>query len=177
MSLEPTMQTFKTFIRARSIRWKLAVTFLALASAIVAFVGVVISIHIETVDLAARMEAGHVAELIADAAVEDGRVKGNLQEYVAHLTSAQKRDLVVVDVAKLGLADADPGEVGKVYDHDLGNEVGQTIRDGRTRSFIEKKRGPSRRRASNRRSAAAGQARLEHAAGGGSYPGVHADSR
>jgi diguanylate cyclase (GGDEF)-like protein len=122
----------------RSIRWKLAAAFIAVACFVAAFVGVAIAIHIETVERAAQLEAEHVAELIADAAIENNGVASGLQEYVARLNSLRKRDVTIVDAGKKGLADANPEEIGKMYVGDPGNEVGKTIRDGQTRTFIEK---------------------------------------
>jgi signal transduction histidine kinase len=46
--------------------------------------------------------------------------------------------IVVVDLHKLILADAVPANVGTTFDHDLSNEVQQTIQDGNSRTFLEK---------------------------------------
>jgi len=122
----------------RSIRWKLAAAFIAVGCFVAAFVGTAIAIHFETVERAAQLEAEHVAELIADAAIENNGVARGLQQYVARLNSLRKRDVTIVDAGKKGLADANAEEIGKKYVADLGNEVGKTIRDGKTRTFIEK---------------------------------------
>jgi diguanylate cyclase (GGDEF)-like protein len=122
----------------RSIRWKLATAFIAVACFVAAFVGVAIAIYLQALEHAAQLEAGHVAELIADAATENDSFRPRLQEYVAHLHSLRKRDVVIVDAAKKGLADADPDEVGKTYHHDPDNQVGETISDGQIRTFIER---------------------------------------
>jgi PAS domain S-box-containing protein len=61
-----------------------------------------------------------------------------LQKYVKDLHEFKKLDLVIVDVHRKILADVIPKNVGTVFDHDQGNEVGQTIKDGVTRTFIEK---------------------------------------
>jgi diguanylate cyclase (GGDEF)-like protein len=122
----------------RSIRWKLAAAFIAVACFVAAFVGFAIAIHFETVKRAAQLEAEHVAELIADAAIENNTFTPRLQEYLTRLNAVRKRDIVIVDAVKKGLADVDPDEVGKIYDHDYGNEVAKTISDGQTRTFIEK---------------------------------------
>ena len=121
-----------------TIRWKLAAAFIAVACFVAAFVGVAIAIHFETVEHAAQLEAEHVAELIADAAIENNSFAPRLQEYVARLNSVRKRDVVIVDRVKKGLADTNPDELGQTYHHDPGNEVGKTISDGQTRTFIEK---------------------------------------
>jgi len=62
----------------------------------------------------------------------------NLQEYVKDLHELDKLDIVVVDRGKKILADAIPKHIGTIFNHDEGNEVGQTIKDGVTRTFIEK---------------------------------------
>jgi 4-aminobutyrate aminotransferase-like enzyme len=64
------------------------------------FVGVAVAIHFETVERAAQLEAEHVAELIADATIERGGLKPNLQAYVARLNSVHKRDIVIVDAVQ-----------------------------------------------------------------------------
>jgi diguanylate cyclase (GGDEF)-like protein len=128
------VQNFKP---KRSIRWKLAAAFVAVACFVAAYVGVAIAVHLQTVERAAQLEATHVAELIADAVIVDNSIRPRLQEYVVSLNSLGKRDVVIVDAQKKGLADADSGDIGKTYDHDLDNEVGKTIVDGQTRTFIE----------------------------------------
>lgn len=62
----------------------------------------------------------------------------NLQEYVKDFHEIVKLDLVVVDRNKKILADAISHNGGTIFDHDQGNEVGQTIQDGVARTFIEK---------------------------------------
>jgi diguanylate cyclase (GGDEF)-like protein len=121
----------------QSIRWKLVAAFIAVACFIAAFVGVAIAIQFQSIERAARLEATHVAELMADSATDNGDFKPGLLEYMAKLDSVQTRDFVVVDANQRGLADANPDEVGLVYDHDSADEVGKTIRDGRIRTFIE----------------------------------------
>ncbi len=122
----------------RSIRWKLAAAFVLVACFVAAFVVAAIAIQFETVERAAQLEGAHVAELIAESAIEDNGFRRNLQEFVTRLHTLRKRDVVIVDVTRKGLADADPDELGRVYNQDSGNEVGMTIADGRTRTFIEK---------------------------------------
>jgi diguanylate cyclase (GGDEF)-like protein/PAS domain S-box-containing protein len=62
----------------------------------------------------------------------------NLQEYVKDFHEIVKLDLVVADRNKKILADVISHNVGTIFDHDQGNEVGQTIQDGVARTFIEK---------------------------------------
>ncbi len=122
----------------RSIRWKLVAAFIAVACFVAAYAGVAIAIHFETIERAAQLEAAHVAELIADAAINNHHLRPDLQEYVSRLNTMRKRDVVIVDAGKKGLADTSPEEVGVTYYDDKGNEVGKTISDGRIRTFIEK---------------------------------------
>jgi diguanylate cyclase (GGDEF)-like protein len=122
----------------QSIRWKLAAAFMVVAGLVAVFVGGAIAIHFETVERAARLEAEHVAELIAHAVVENNSEGARLQEYVSRLYSMRKRDVTILDAYKKGIADANADEIGKTYVDDPGNEVGKTIQDGRTRTFIER---------------------------------------
>ena len=62
-----------------------------------------------------------------------------LREFVTAQHIRSKRDLVVIDHSKIILADI-PGEeqnVGTVFEHDRGNEVGRTLDDGEPRDFVE----------------------------------------
>ncbi len=61
-----------------------------------------------------------------------------LQNYVDGLHALHGRDLVIVDRNKKGIADSDKEEIGAVFNQDPGNEVGQAMRDGRTRTFVER---------------------------------------
>jgi signal transduction histidine kinase/DNA-binding NarL/FixJ family response regulator/HPt (histidine-containing phosphotransfer) domain-containing protein len=130
--------SFETgLLQTATVRWKLAAAFIAVACFVAVFVGIAISIQYQTVERAALLEAGHVAELIGDAAIKNHALRPDLQEYLARLNSMRKRDVVIVDTHKKGLADTSPEEVGVMYYDDRGNEVGETIKDGRTRTFIE----------------------------------------
>ena len=130
--------SFKTgFLQAATVRSKLVAAFVAVACFVAVFVGIAISIQFQMVEQAAQLEAGHVAELIADAAIRNHELRPDLQEYLARLNSMRKRDVVIVDIRKKGLADTSPEEVGVTYYDDRGNEVGKTINDGRIRTFIE----------------------------------------
>jgi diguanylate cyclase (GGDEF)-like protein len=127
----------KTLKPRQTIRWRLAMAFGSGALFIVLFVGIAISAHVEQVELAAKLEATHVAELMADTVVEGRGFRPDLQGRVSHLFSDDKRDFVVVDRHQIGLADAHSDETGLRYDHDPGDAVGQTISDGKIRFFVE----------------------------------------
>lgn len=92
-------------------------------------------------------EAEHVAQVIATSITHDAYYdqkpisierSDELQHYTNLLHDLQKRDIVVVNPQKLILADAVPENVGTIFVHDQGNEIQQTIQDGKTRTFLEK---------------------------------------
>lgn len=60
-----------------------------------------------------------------------------LQNYVATLSKELKRDVVVVDVTQKVLADSIAANRGSKYSYDKEDEVGLTIKDGISRSFVE----------------------------------------
>jgi signal transduction histidine kinase/DNA-binding response OmpR family regulator/HPt (histidine-containing phosphotransfer) domain-containing protein len=120
-----------------TIRKKLATAFIIVICLVVAFVGIAIAVQLKTIEHAATLEGEHVAKLIADAAIQNNNIRPKLQELVARLNSLGKRDVVIVDSGKIGLADADITDIGVLYDHDAENEVGRTIKDNQVRTFIE----------------------------------------
>jgi diguanylate cyclase (GGDEF)-like protein len=124
-------------VSLQSVQGKLAAAFLAVACLVAAFDGIAVATHFETAGRVAEIEAEHVAELIADAAIKNNAVRPDLQEYVSHLNTLRKRDVVIVNAVKEGIADVDMVDVGKTFEHDRGGEVGKTIADGKTRTFIE----------------------------------------
>ncbi|WP_445636102.1 histidine kinase [Nostoc sp. DSM 114161] len=92
-------------------------------------------------------EAEHVAQVIATSITHDAYYdkksisierSDELQHYTNLLHDLQKRDIVVVNRQKLILADAVPENVGTIFEHDQGNEIQQTIQDGKVRTFLEK---------------------------------------
>ena len=120
---------------ASGIRRKITAAFVAACVVIVAFTMIVIRFQLAAVDRGAQVEARDLARSVAY-----GAELGNehLQQYVEGLHALYGRDIVIVDARKRGVADADPAEVGLVFSHDPGDEVGQTIRDGQTRQFVER---------------------------------------
>ena len=61
-----------------------------------------------------------------------------LQEYVVdHVHVVERQKIVVVDKHKRILADVVQANIGIIYDRGLGNEVGKTLADGATRTFVE----------------------------------------
>lgn len=61
-----------------------------------------------------------------------------LQKFVTSLSQQTKRDIVIVDSKEMILADTIPANVGKTFEEDKNGEVGKTIADGQTMTFIEK---------------------------------------
>jgi PAS domain S-box-containing protein len=60
-----------------------------------------------------------------------------LQELIIQFRDVQKRDIIITDIAQNIIADAFPEEIGTVFKHDVNDEVGQTIKDSRIRTFTE----------------------------------------
>jgi len=61
-----------------------------------------------------------------------------LQNYIYDLNGIKKNNIEVVNRNKKIIGGVIAGDVGKIYTHDVNNQVGRTIRDGLTRTFIEK---------------------------------------
>lgn len=124
-------------VRGLSLRWKLLSAFGGVNLFVAAFVVVAIAIQIRSNERAARLEATHIAELVAARVKNGSPSTTSLQDYISRITAVRKRDFVVVDANQKGVADANPFEIGMTYNHDLADQVGKTIRDGKTRTFIE----------------------------------------
>jgi diguanylate cyclase (GGDEF)-like protein/PAS domain S-box-containing protein len=123
----------------RGIRWKLAASFLVVVAFVAVYVVATIRMQLDTIERAAVMEAQHVAEMVGAAAMElDLSNPAGLQDYITRLNRVRKRDVVIVDVNRKGLADFHEDEIGQLYVEAPDDEVAKTIRDGRTRQFVEK---------------------------------------
>ena len=121
------------------IRLKLSAAFTAVSLVIAGFVLGAINMQLDTIERAALLEAEHFAKVVAYASTDDALNRPeNLQKYVDGLHALQGRDLVFVNAAKVGIADASKEELGVVFAQDAANEVGQTIHDGRVRTFVER---------------------------------------
>lgn len=126
-------------MRGPGIRAKLAIAFGLAGLAVALFVLAAVERHHATIDHAAILEAQHVAAGIADRAQAIGLNRSQeLQEFVTRLNRREKRDVVILDTRKTGLADADADEIGQAYDADRGNEVALTLADGMPRIFLER---------------------------------------
>jgi diguanylate cyclase (GGDEF)-like protein len=122
-----------------SIRFKIFAAFLLTLSIIVALVATAIRMQFSTIEIAASLEAQHIADSVAAVGLDQtNHSKPELQRYVEEISKSYNRDIVVVDGTKLGIADADKTEIGTYFTQDPGNEVAATINDGRVRVFEEK---------------------------------------
>ncbi len=120
------------------IRRKLTLASVVVACFVATIVVVVLGIYNAAIERAALVEAEHVAEMVASAALRIGLDHPQrLQEYIVDLNALRKRDVIILDLNRVGIADTDPGEVGHTYVYDRENEIAKTLRDGRTRSFVE----------------------------------------
>jgi methyl-accepting chemotaxis protein len=59
-------------------------------------------------------------------------------QHIIEDVQSLKTDLVVVDRSKKIVADTIKANVGNVFQHDLGNEVGLTMEDRKVRTFLER---------------------------------------
>ncbi|MEH2113024.1 ATP-binding protein [Nostoc sp.] len=107
-----------------------------------------ISAHqqLEIAKYLAQQEAEEVAGLLGyfvSHEFEDHKMRSqnemlaHLQEHVESLHKQRQRDLEIVDQNKIILADVVTEDIGTLLDHDRNNEVGKTIQDGITRTYIE----------------------------------------
>ena len=92
-----------------SLRVKLGAAFAALSLAVGAGVVTMLVMQLESIERAALLEAEHFANVIAlSTSTELGRNPDLLETYVERLDSIYKRDVVIVDLNKKGIADANP---------------------------------------------------------------------
>jgi diguanylate cyclase (GGDEF)-like protein/PAS domain S-box-containing protein len=94
----------------------------------------------------AMKDAEHiVASLGASITFEDNpqtnpalyRNRQALQGYVELLHNVYHRDLEIVDLNKIIIADVVKKDIGTLLTHDPNNEVGETMKDGIIRSYVE----------------------------------------
>ncbi|MEH1830355.1 MAG: HAMP domain-containing protein [Nostoc sp.] len=107
-----------------------------------------ISAHqqLEIAKYLAQQEAEEVAGLLGyfvSHEFEDHKMRSrnemlaHLQEHVESLHKQRQRDLEIVDRNKIILADVVTEDIGTRLNRDRNNEVGKTIEDGITRTYIE----------------------------------------
>jgi diguanylate cyclase (GGDEF)-like protein len=127
-----------------TLRPRIVITFAGACAIIGAFTLGITRLQGVAVEKAAQLEARHLAQAVAYGAATHAAAPGQapaqgpaLQQYLAGLQGLYRRDLFVVDTARRILADAEPAEIGAVFDKDRGGEIGRTLRDGEPRVFEE----------------------------------------
>jgi len=123
--------------RVHSVKFRLALGALLISLLVALVAAFAVEEQLNSADAAARLEAEHLATALAYAAAGRLKDRKTLQSYVDGLHVIYRRDTTIVDPRKVRIADSDAGDVGNVYQHDEGNEVGQTLRDGKPRHFVE----------------------------------------
>ena len=117
-----------------SIKLRLMGGFLGIAL-LVGITGVIAVLkQLQTAEQTAVIEARELSEII-NLTVSQG--EEDLQSFLTYLYITQQRGSEVVDLNKLIIADAVLEDVGTIFTHDLGNEVGLTLQDGQVRTFVE----------------------------------------
>ena len=124
-------------MRVHSIKARLILGSVLISLLVVFIAALAVQEQLNTADAAARLEAEHLATTLAYSSVSRLKDRKALQNYVDGLHLIYGRDTTVVALNKTRIADSDVGDVSNVYDHDEGNEVGQTLKDGKPRHFIE----------------------------------------
>ncbi|MBD2166504.1 HAMP domain-containing protein [Calothrix membranacea FACHB-236] len=128
------------------ISQKLILGFLGIATLTGAIGAIAVDQQSQTAKYIAQQEAEEVAgllgyftshELQEDKPRSPAKTLAQLQNHVLALHNQRQRDLEIVDRNKIILADVVTEDIGTRLDHDLNNEVGQTIQDGITRTYIE----------------------------------------
>ncbi len=124
-------------MRVHSIKSRLILGAILISLLVVFIAALAVEEQLKTAEAAARLEAEHLATTLAYSSVTRLKDRKALQNYVDGLHLIYHRDTTVVGLNKTRIADSDVGDVSNVYDHDEGNEVGQTLKDGKPRHFIE----------------------------------------
>jgi len=129
------------------IRYQLALGFLGVVLLQVMTTAVSVWMDYRIIPVIATKAAEDTAKAIALSLVRQGEATRTpplfadpvaLQGYISDFKAIKKNSLTVVNRNKKIIGGVIPGDVGKVYAYDANNEVGRTIRDGITRTFIEK---------------------------------------
>ncbi|MBV8034740.1 EAL domain-containing protein [Roseateles sp.] len=121
-------------VRGISVKTKLLAVVVAACAAVLILTGAAIAVLLQTIEGAAKLEARNLA---ASVALEAGHRERDLQGYVESLDELYKRDLFILDARRITIGDIVPQEIGTPYNEDRGDEIGQTLRDGQSRAFIE----------------------------------------
>lgn len=118
----------------QTVRRRILVGVTAACLTMLAFTSCVVSTTLGIIDRGAETEVRNVAQALA---YGEGYVNGNPQSFLAGLDEIYKRDLVIVDSERKGIAATGAKQIGSTYSLDPGDEVGRTIRDGEIRLFVE----------------------------------------
>jgi diguanylate cyclase (GGDEF)-like protein len=121
--------------RGLGVRTKLLMAVTAACATVLLLTLAAIGVLLDWVEQAAQLEAGNLATSVALGAVQ--KRPGALQDYVLDLNELYGRDLFIVDTGRRTIADIVPQELGETYLEDRGDEIGRTLVDGRTRTFVE----------------------------------------
>jgi PAS domain S-box-containing protein len=124
--------------RPLGIRFKIGLVFLVILTMVSGFVGVSLLLLVDAAEVSATREAKDVAMSIArltpDSPIDN---PARSQRIVDRFHQYSARDIFFVDTRKYSIADAESGDVGKLYTGDSDNAVGKTLADGRARTFVE----------------------------------------
>jgi hypothetical protein len=129
-----------------SLRLKIILWFVAIAVMVGGLGAVAVNRQKAAAEVLALKDAEHiVASLGASITFEDNpqtnpslyRNPQALQHYVELLHNVYHRDLEIVDLNKIIIADVIKKDIGTLLTHDPNNEVGQTMKDGIIRSYVE----------------------------------------
>ena len=107
----------------------------AACTVIIGFTLALTRLQIVEIDRSAAVQAAYVARSMAYAA---GTQSQSLQRYVEGIGQLDHHDAFIVDPSKRVVADVDQGEVGTLYTFDAGDEIEWTLKDGATRTFLER---------------------------------------
>jgi len=130
-----------------SLRFKMILWFAVIALIVGTLGAVAVNRQKAAAEALAMKDAEHiVASLGASITFEDDpqtnpalyRNRQALQGYVELLHHVYQRDLEIVDLNKIIIADVIKKDIGTLLTHDSNNEVGQTLKDGSIRYYIEK---------------------------------------
>ncbi|BAY30400.1 integral membrane sensor signal transduction histidine kinase [Nostoc carneum NIES-2107] len=128
------------------ISHKLILGFLGIASLTGGIGAIAVNQQSQTAKYLARQEAEEVAMLLGyftnhelgeEQPRSQSEVLSRLQNHVLALHKQRQRDLEIVDRNKIILADVVTEDIGTRLEDDQNNEVGKTIQDGISRTYIE----------------------------------------
>ncbi len=129
-----------------SIKLKVIVWFSVIILLVVILGAYAVNRQLNTANVLAIKDAEHVAASIAASIVHEPtkatypaiyKDQNALQDYIGKLHEVNKRDLEVIGLDHIIIADAITTHIGKVYHYDTHNEVDNTIHDAQTRTFDE----------------------------------------